>query len=265
MVKILFICHGNTCTYAHNNNNVCHKIIQNQYESIVSVTNIVFDIFVTESILPLVNGLCVYLADEEEVSSQSRLSMLFRKNAIDVLQTTPTKMKSYIMDKGNTEYLRGLKAVILGGEAFPKELYRELKACTDAQIYNIYGPAETTVWSSNAEVQSEDITIGKPIANTQIYILDPDNRPVPIGVPGELCIAGEGVGKGYLNRPELTAERFIPNPFATPKNRHGEVMYRTGDLARWRADGEIEYLGRMVLFGKLDDAFIVILNAAILC
>ena len=92
---------------------------------------------------------------------------------------------------------------------------------------------------------AHDITIGKPIANTQIYILDADNNPMPIGVAGELCIAGDGVGKGYLNRPKLTAEKFVSNPFATEENRHGKIMYRTGDLARWRADGEIEYLGRI--------------------
>lgn len=93
--------------------------------------------------------------------------------------------------------------------------------------------------------QQSDITLGTPIANTQIYILDGDLRPVPMGVPGELCIAGEGVGKGYLNRPELTAERFVPNPFAAEENCHGKTMYRTGDLARFRSNGEIEYLGRM--------------------
>lgn len=109
----------------------------------------------------------------------------------------------------------------------------------------MYGPAETTVWSTNVEVAGADITIGIPIANTQIYILDGDQRPVPIGVPGELCIAGAGVGLGYLNRPRLTAERFIPNPFARLENHHGKTMYRTGDLARFRSDGEIEYLGRM--------------------
>lgn len=124
-------------------------------------------------------------------------------------------------------------------------LYQDLKVCTDAYIYNIYGPAEATVWSTNSEVTGTDITIGKPIANTQIYILNSDLNPVPIGVSGELCIAGEGVGKGYLNRPELTAEKFVPNPFATEENRHGKIMYRTGDLARFRSDGEIEYLGRI--------------------
>ena len=244
--KGIEICHCNVCNYVHNNNNnVCNKIIRDQCESIVSVTNFIFDIFVTESILPLVNGLCIYLANEAETASQNRLSRLFEKSCIDVLQTTPTKMKSYILDKKNTDYLRGLKAIILGGEAFPRELYSELKKYTDAKIYNIYGPAETTVWSSNAEAVNDDITIGRPIANTQIYILDTDGNSLPIGVAGELCIAGEGVGKGYLNRPELTAERFVPNPFATKENHHGRILYHTGDLARWRSDGEIEYLGRI--------------------
>ena len=244
--KGITICHRNVCNYSHNNNNnVCHRIIQNQYESIVSVTNIVFDIFVTESILSLLNGLCVYFATDAEATSQGKLSKLFEENQIDVLQTTPTKMRSLILDKNDRAYLQKIKAIILGGEALTLDLYHELKQDTNGHIFNIYGPAETTVWSTNAEIVDDDITIGKPIANTQIYILDKDNTPLPIGVAGELCIAGDGVGKGYLNRPELTAERFVPNPFATETNRHGKVMYHTGDLARWRADGEIEYLGRI--------------------
>ncbi len=120
-----------------------------------------------------------------------------------------------------------------------------MRVCLYAQIYNIYGPAETTVWSTSSKFVNHDITIGSPIANTQIYIIDKNNKPLPIGVPGELCIAGEGVGKGYLNRPELTAEKFVPNPFATEENHHGKIMYHTGDLACWRSDGEIEYLGRI--------------------
>ena len=233
--------HSNVTNYCdNNNNNVCHKIIKSGYESIVSVTNIVFDIFVTESLLPLVNGLTIYFANDEQVFSQQKLSELFSYSKIDVMQTTPTKMKSYIFDKNNVAYLSRLKAIILGGEALPTDLYEELKRYTSAEIFNIYGPAETTVWSTNKLVESTDITIGKPIANTQVYILDQDRKPLPIGVAGELCISGDGVGAGYLNRPELTAEKFIPNPFV-----EGKIMYCTGDLARWREDGEIEYLGRI--------------------
>lgn len=234
--------HSNVANYCNNsdNNNVCQKITKSGYESIVSVTNTVFDIFVTESLLPLVNGLTIYFANDEQVFSQQKLSELFSNSQIEVMQTTPTKMRSYIIDKKNVMYLSQLKVLILGGEALPVDLYEELKKYTSAKIFNIYGPAETTVWSTNKLVKSADITIGKPIANTQVYILDKNRKPLPIGVAGELCISGDGVGAGYLNRPELTAEKFIPNPFM-----EGKTMYCTGDLARWREDGEIEYLGRI--------------------
>ena len=244
--KGVSISHMNTSNYCHNNkDNVCHKIISEDKSRIVSVTNIVFDIFVTESLLPLLNGLTIYMANDEEIMSQGKLSKLIIENNIEVLQTTPTKMRSYLIDKNKLEYLSVLKTIVLGGEALSKELVSDINIYTDAKIYNIYGPAETTVWSTNVEIINDDITIGSPIANTQIYILDKNNNILPIGVPGELCIAGEGVGKGYLNRPELTAEKFVPNPFATKENHHGKIMYHTGDLACWRTDGEIEYLGRI--------------------
>lgn len=244
--KGVMINHQNVANYSHNNNNnVCHAVIQESYRKIISVTNIVFDIFVTESILPLLNGMTVYLTSDEEVFSQSAVNRIITENQIEVLQTTPTKMKGYLFDNTQKEYLSTLKVIILGGEALTEGLYEELKSQTTAEIFNIYGPAETTVWSSNARVEDDDITIGRPIANTQIYILDRHGNPVPIGVPGELCIAGDGVGLGYLNRPDLTAERFVENPFATKENGHGKTMYHTGDLAAWRENGEIEYLGRI--------------------
>ncbi len=245
--KGVSITHSNVGNYAHDNDyNVKNSIIRQDCQTIVSVTNFVFDIFVTESLLPLINGLTICFADDEETVSQKKLASLIEKNEVDVIQTTPTKMRSYLMDKRNLSYLRGLKAIAIGGEAFLPDLYTELHEVTDARIFNIYGPAETTVWSSIVEVKSADgITIGCPIANTQIYIVDGHQKLLPVGAAGELCIAGAGVGKGYLNRPGLTAERFIPNPFRTEENRHGKVLYRTGDLARWRMEGEIEYLGRI--------------------
>jgi len=239
--KGVSLCHRNVVNYSDNNRyNVCHSIIEANTQSIVSVTNIIFDIFVTESLFPLLNGICIYFANDEQVFSQKKLAALIDSNTVDVLQTTPTKMRSYIMDKQNVAYLKRIKAIVLGGEALPVDLYLELRNYTDARIFNIYGPAETTVWSTKKCVEDTNITIGKPIANTQVYILDANRKPLPIGVAGELCISGDGVGKGYLNRPELTAERFISNPFIP-----GTTMYCTGDLARWRADGEIEYLGRI--------------------
>lgn len=244
--KGVMVSHRNVVNYCNENNkNVYNKIITYNSRKIVSVTNIVFDIFVTESILPLINGITIFIANDETILSQGKLSSLILDNNIDVIQTTPTKLKSFILDRNNLHYLKTLKTIILGGEALPNRLYKEITSYTDARIFNIYGPAETTVWSTNAQIFNSDITIGSPIANTQIYILDKNNTPLPIGVAGELCIAGEGVGKGYLNRPELTAEKFVPNPFATDENHHGKIMYHTGDLACWRADGEIEYLGRI--------------------
>ena len=144
-----------------------------------------------------------------------------------------------ILNPNECDYIKTLKAIILGGEALDRTLIDVLKQISFARIFNIYGPSETTVWSTNADVPSNgEITIGRPIANTKIYIVDCKMQPVPIGVTGELCIAGDGVGMGYLNRPELTAEKFIDNPFGVGK------LYKTGDLAYWREDGNIVYVGR---------------------
>jgi thioesterase domain-containing protein len=137
---------------------------------------------------------------------------------------------------------KGFKALV-GGEALPKNLADQLIAC-GVELWNLYGPTETTVWSTCTRIAdtSNGITIGKPIANTTVYILDTQKNLCPIGVPGELCIGGDGVTLGYWKRPELTAERFIPDPFSTAP---GATLYRTGDLARWRNDGTLEHLGRL--------------------
>ncbi len=233
--------HRNVVNYVqnNNNNNVIHLIIKNDYQTILSVTTVGFDIFVTESLMPLTNGRTVLLANESQAKIQTELNALVKKYPVDVMQTTPTKMNLLISDRSEVHYLKQLKAIILGGEALDHTLVEKLQELTEAKIYNIYGPTETTVWVSNAEItNSAEITIGKPIANTQIYIVDKYLRPVPIGVTGELCIAGDGVGAGYLNRPELTAEKFIDNPFGKGK------LYKTGDLAYWREDGNIVYVGR---------------------
>ena len=239
--KGLTICHRNAINFSHSNPlNVINKIIPDTDHSILAISSTSFDMSVTETVLPLIAGITIYLADDEQVISQQKLSEFFQTGQIDILETTPTKMRLYIADRNNLQYLDSIKAFILGGESLPADLHRELRTITNARIFNNYGPAETTVWSTIKEMTGDDITIGKPIANTQVYILDGHQQLLPIGVAGELCISGDGVGKGYLNRPDLTAERFLPDPF-----RPGQTMYRTGDLARWRMDGEIEYLGRI--------------------
>ena len=238
--KGTLITHRNVVNYVSaNERNVFSGIIGKDCRSIVSVTTIGFDIFVTESILPLVNGMSVILADEEQARLQSRLSELLDKYPADVIQTTPTKMQTFIADKSSLEYLKGFRVIILGGEMLDRTLVKELQKNTPAEIYNIYGPTEATVWVSYARIDdAENITIGKPMANTQMHIADKYMKLVPIGVTGELCIAGDSVSAGYLNRPELTAEKFIDNPFGDGK------LYKTGDNAYRREDGSIVFVGR---------------------
>jgi len=238
--KGTMLTHSNVINYcSDNNNNVVHKIITDDANSIISTTTIGFDIFVTESLLPLINGRRIVFANERESSIQRDLNKLVIRTKAEVLQTTPTKLQMLMRDDTDNEYLGLIKVFIIGGEVFSEPLLNQLKEHTAAAIFNIYGPTETTVWSSTSCVSSNDITIGRPIANTQIYILDEFLNPLPIGVAGELCIAGAGVGRGYLNRPVLTAEKFVPNPFGDGS------MYKTGDLAKWREDGDLIYIGRM--------------------
>ena len=141
--------------------------------------------------------------------------------------------------------------ILCGGEALPRELADQLLARC-GELWNMYGPTETTIWSTVYQVRSGEgaISIGRPIANTQIYILDAHLQPVPIGVVGELYIGGDGLARGYFKRPELTAEKFIRDPFAAPASGEGREganarLYKTGDLARYHADGTIEFLGRI--------------------
>lgn len=272
--KGTLISHRNVMNYCSANRfNVVGGILGEDIRSIVSVTDIVFDIFVTESILPLLNGITIYLADDEQAVSQRALGSLIEESGAQVIQTTPTKMRSYLFDENYLGYLSKLKAIILGGEEFPQSLCAKLKKLTNAKLFNIYGPAETTVWSTFAVADEADMTIGKPIANTRIYILDEALKPVPVGIGGEIFISGSGVGKGYLGEEKLTAEKFLSDPFF-----NGETMYRTGDMGIMRADGNIEFLGRKdfqiklrglrIELGEIENAlcsFGGITNAAVVC
>jgi natural product biosynthesis luciferase-like monooxygenase protein len=157
------------------------------------------------------------------------------------LQCTPSMARMLLSDAEAISGMRGLKRLLLGGEALPSELVAQLLPALSGQLLNMYGPTETTIWSTTAKVISaNDITIGRPIANTVIRILDAQRRLVPVGSAGELCIGGAGVVRGYLGRADLTAERFVVDPYA-----NAEILYRTGDLARYRKDGQIEFLGRL--------------------
>lgn len=238
--KAVGITHGNVLNYcAANEFNVAGGIIKDTDRKIVSVTNIVFDIFVTESILALLNGIRIIMADDDDVFSGKSLAKLISRSGANIIQTTPTKMRSYLLDREFASCLKGISTIILGGEEFPESLAGILAANTKASVYNIYGPAETTVWSSFASVGSSDICIGKPVANTNIYILGEDLTPCPIGITGEIHISGDGVGMGYINNPALTSERFIEDSL-----KGGSAMYKTGDLGYFLPDGRIRFCGR---------------------
>jgi len=159
------------------------------------------------------------------------------------VQCTPSQMTMILAGDESRAAIGRVGTVMVGGEAFPASLGQDLReAASEAKILNMYGPTETTIWSSTHRVSGEEesIPIGRPIANTQIYVLDRHRQPLPSGVAGELWIGGDGVVRGYYERPELTAERFRDDPF-----RDGARMYRTGDLARFRDDGILEFLGRV--------------------
>jgi non-ribosomal peptide synthetase component F len=174
----------------------------------------------------------------EAADGRSLLELIERKRPT-VMQATPATWRMLIEAGWNgTPELK----VLCGGEALPADLASQLvPRC--GELWNMYGPTETTIWSSVYRVRKSAGTapIGRPIANTTFYILDGRQRPVPVGVSGELYIGGAGVSRGYLQRPELTAEKFLPNPFSEER---GAQMYRTGDLARYLPDGNVQYLGR---------------------
>ena len=161
-----------------------------------------------------------------------------------LIQCTPSMLRMHLLNPLTMDSLRSLRTLMLGGEALPQPLAKQVVDELECRVVNMYGPTETTIWSATHELcEAEGILpIGQPIANTQIYILDPANQPVPAGVAGEIHISGDGLARGYFNRPELTADRFIPNSFTQAP---GSRAYKTGDLARHLPDGSIEYLSRI--------------------
>jgi amino acid adenylation domain-containing protein len=209
-----------------------------QHDVLLSVTTLSFDISVLEIFLPLVRGAQVVLVDRETTLNPSALRAAIERCSPTIMQATPTMWRMLVDARWTGR--DGLK-ILCGGEPMPADLAAALlERCSE--LWNMYGPTETTVWSTAKRIEAgfDKITIGTPIDNTTVHILDGQLRPLPVGVPGELFIGGDGVARGYLNRPELTAERFIGQPGAA-----GKRLYRTGDLAQRLPDGDIELLGRI--------------------
>ena len=209
-------------------------------DTVCAVTTLSFDIAVLELVLPLTLGARVEIADAATAADGAALARLIDACGATVMQATPASWRM-LLDAGWTGR-PGLK-VLSGGEPLGRELADRLLACA-AELWNMYGPTETTIWSTVERVTpgTGPIAIGAPIANTRLYVVDANLQPVPVGVPGELLIGGLGVALGYHARPELTAEKFIADPYSPdPAAR----LYRTGDLARWNRAGRVEVLGRI--------------------
>jgi aspartate racemase len=204
---------------------------------VLAITTLSFDIAVSEFILPLTVGAKIVLVPREVASDGAQLLRAIRERAVTFIDATPATWR--LLLAAGWEGTPGLTAICTG-EAMPNDLAVSLTERA-ARVWNGYGPTETTVWASFYEVprNCDRVLIGRPVANTTLYILGTNGEPVPIGVAGELFIGGECVTRGYLNRPELTAERFLPDPF-----RPGALIYKTGDIARYLPDGNVECLGR---------------------
>jgi amino acid adenylation domain-containing protein len=208
---------------------------------LVAVTTLSFDIAGLELYLPLTTGARVVIAPPAATEDPRALSALLERTQATIMQATPTTWRMLI-DGGGSTGRPGMKA-LCGGEALPVALADRLVGA-GLELWNMYGPTETTIWSTCAQITTvgETLTIGRPIANTTLYILDERMEPVPLGVAGELWIGGDGLARGYRGRADLTDERFVAHPFdETP----GAKIYRTGDLARYRTDGTVEFLGRL--------------------
>jgi amino acid adenylation domain-containing protein len=204
----------------------------------LAVTSISFDISVLELLWTLTRGFKVVVHGE---GSSDKIPDEILRHAVTHLQLTPSLLRALVSDPASLQALGKLKKILVGGEALPASLVASLRKSYNGEICNMYGPTETAIWSTVFRVQEQrsSIPIGKPIVNTQVYVLDSQLHLVPPGGIGNLWIGGDGVVRGYLNRPDLTAERFVGDPFS----KEGR-LYRTGDLARFLADGNLEFMGR---------------------
>lgn len=207
-----------------------------QKDKLLAITTFCFDIAGLELYLPLIQGATCYLVSDEKQKNMEKLKEEIERIRPTIMQATPATWNAlYKIGFRNEEKIK----ILCGGEALPEKL-KNYFMDSNSEVWNMFGPTETTIWSTMKRITREEpVTIGKPIANTQIYVLNELQKPVPIGVPGELYIGGDGLAKGYLFKEEITKERFIQNPFDKSTK-----LYRTGDIVKWLDTGEIEYLGR---------------------
>jgi amino acid adenylation domain-containing protein len=250
---------------------ICNRLLwmQNQYglteaDKVLQKTPFSFDVSVWEFFWPLLVGARLVVAEPGGHRDATYLVKLIREQGITVMHFVPSMLRAFVQEPG-VERCQSLRHVICSGEALPYDLQEQFFSLLPSQLHNLYGPTEAAVdvthWTCRRHDERKLVPIGRPVWNTQIYILDRYLQPVPMGVPGELHIGGVQVGRGYHKRPELTAEKFIPDPFSGEREAR---LYKTGDLCRWLPDGVVEYLGRMdfqvkirgfrIELGEIEDA-----------
>eukprot|EP00833_Pecoramyces_ruminatium_P013795 jgi/Orpsp1_1/1187827/evm.model.d7180000060423.1 len=253
--KGTLISHFNICNYIRefddenqNNYNLHGLLSEDKVENILAITSFSFDMSQNEIMFSLYHGMKIVLVDDIIYYDALLLSNYINENNAHLIKITPTRLKVFMENDEFKKAMKNIRSIILGGEDVSSELCLNIDEYSKCSIYNEYGPTECSVACSTKRIDvnmKNSITIGKSFCNCKMYILDKYMKPVPIGVEGEIYIGGYGVGKGYLNRPELTKEKFVENPFNYDNDEHNRVMYRTGDLGRWTTEGEIEYLGRI--------------------
>jgi amino acid adenylation domain-containing protein len=204
-----------------------------------------FDISVWEFFWPLISGACLVVAYSQGHKDTQYLVQTIQQERITILHFVPSMLAMFLQEAG-LEDCTGLRRIFSSGEALPADSVHRTHQRLQASLHNLYGPTEASIevsfWNCSRQQREKTAPIGRPIANTQLYVLDSNLQLVPVGVAGDLYIGGVALARGYWQRPDLTAEKFIPDPFSS---RRGDRLYRTGDLARWRADGNIEFLGRL--------------------
>lgn len=238
--KGILITHENLANFCSKQEaNICQTNLCKQCHTVVAIASVCFDLSVFELYVPLLNGISVVFASEEEGTDPGLLANLIEKYHVDGLLATPSRFQLYLQSKKMQQAVKNLSFLMLGAETMDQVFYHQIATYTDAMIFHGYGPTETTIGCTFDLLNGDEITIGRPVAQTQVYVLDENQKQVPIGAIGELWVAGVCVGVGYLHQKELTEERFLPNPFGEGR------IYRTGDLVQWRRDGKLQYIGRI--------------------
>ncbi|MCB0139372.1 MAG: non-ribosomal peptide synthetase [Caldilineaceae bacterium] len=217
-------------------------------DKILQKTPFSFDVSVWEFFWPLMYGATLVVARPEGHKDPQYLLEIIKERDITTLHFVPSMLQIFVETEGVAD-CTSLKRIICSGEALPHDLMMRCLSTLPAELHNLYGPTEAAVdvsyWRCLGDYQRQIVPIGRPITNTQLYVLDAAFQPTPVGVVGELYIGGLQLARGYFNQPMLTAEKFIPNPFSCGHSEEGERLYKTGDLARWLPDGNIEFLGRI--------------------